>query len=116
MARLSTLLVTVLGLTCHTCLVYAREHQASKVFLNGRDVNNVYDYVIIGAGTAGLTVADRLTEDGKTTVLVIEYGPLSMSHLPSCVFLLTSYQAIPPPLRLWREVSREWETSNFCTT
>jgi hypothetical protein len=24
-----------------------------------------YDYVIIGGGTAGLTVADRLTEDGK---------------------------------------------------
>lgn len=34
-----------------------------------------YDYVIVGGGTAGLTVTDRLTEDGKTTVLVIEYGP-----------------------------------------
>ncbi|RYO86799.1 hypothetical protein DL766_000161 [Monosporascus sp. MC13-8B] len=35
-----------------------------------------YDYVIVGGGTAGLTVADRLTEDGKHTVLVIENGPL----------------------------------------
>jgi len=24
-----------------------------------------YDYVIVGGGTSGLTVADRLTEDGK---------------------------------------------------
>jgi choline dehydrogenase len=33
-----------------------------------------YDYVIVGGGTAGLTVADRLTEDESITVLVIESG------------------------------------------
>lgn len=33
-----------------------------------------YDYVIVGGGTAGLTVADRLTEDEDTTVLVLESG------------------------------------------
>ncbi|RMY57002.1 hypothetical protein D0865_03345 [Hortaea werneckii] len=35
-----------------------------------------YDYVIIGGGTSGLTVANRLTEDDSVTVLVIEYGHL----------------------------------------
>ncbi|XXH05809.1 hypothetical protein Hte_012247 [Hypoxylon texense] len=35
-------------------------------FLNGSSrVKPAYDYVIIGAGTAGLTIADRLTADGK---------------------------------------------------
>ncbi|KAI0172392.1 putative GMC oxidoreductase [Hypoxylon sp. FL1284] len=35
-----------------------------------------YDYVIVGAGTAGLTIADRLTADGNSTVLVIENGKI----------------------------------------
>ena len=42
-----------------------------------------YDYVIIGGGTSGLTVADRLTEDGKTTVLVVESGPFVNKATPS---------------------------------
>ena len=33
-----------------------------------------FDYVIVGAGSAGAVLADRLTEDGKSTVCVIEYG------------------------------------------
>ncbi|KAK4153497.1 hypothetical protein C8A00DRAFT_33725 [Chaetomidium leptoderma] len=85
MARLSTLLVAVAALTRHTCLAYPRALQASKVFLSGRDVDEQYDYIIVGGGTAGLTVADRLTEDGKNTVLVVEYGELSNSPLISTV-------------------------------
>src|SRR3984957_11639525 len=33
-----------------------------------------FDYVIVGAGSAGCVLADRLTEDGRHSVLVIEYG------------------------------------------
>lgn len=34
-----------------------------------------FDYVVVGGGTAGLTVASRLTEDPDTRVLVVEAGP-----------------------------------------
>jgi hypothetical protein len=67
------------------------------------DLKAGYDYVVIGGGTSGLTVADRLTEDPESTspsiscrfcacahcfplhkasVLVVEYGPLYHHHTP----------------------------------
>jgi choline dehydrogenase len=50
---------------------------------NSRDA---FDYVIIGAGAAGAILANRLTEDGVTTVCLLEAGPPDthpLLHIPA---------------------------------
>ncbi|TGO59033.1 hypothetical protein BOTNAR_0170g00090 [Botryotinia narcissicola] len=47
---------------------------SGKVLERSADLLPIYDYVIVGGGTSGLVVANRLSRNANTTVLVIEAG------------------------------------------
>ena len=58
-----------------------------------------FDYIIVGAGSAGCVLANKLGADGQMSILVLEAGPMDhdlMIHVPAGVY------------RAWRDPKINW--------
>ncbi|KAL0946176.1 hypothetical protein HGRIS_012438 [Hohenbuehelia grisea] len=88
----SIIIRAVLTLTL-ACLSLARVYEQ----ISGLSPSLQFDFVVVGGGTAGNVVANRLTENPKFSVLVIEAGVSNEDVLDSIVpsFLFGLYGATP---------------------
>jgi hypothetical protein len=60
-------LVLLLSAASHLVAAWPQPPVHANIHARADEIQDEYDYIIVGGGTAGLTVGDRLTENGKCT-------------------------------------------------
>ncbi|KAF2662540.1 GMC oxidoreductase [Lophiostoma macrostomum CBS 122681] len=96
------ILALAIGVSGHPLLGRNARTITSRALSN----ESTYDFVIAGGGIAGLTVADRLTENPNITVLVIEHGPFDQRQ--DGVMVPGAYFPVP---YLWLPLSSTPQTA-----
>ncbi|KAJ6562246.1 hypothetical protein B0H19DRAFT_1143935 [Mycena capillaripes] len=72
-----------------------------KIYENVADLPGLeYNFVIVGGGTAGLVLANRLTENPKFSVLVLEAGVSNEGVLDSTIPFLVN-DLLAPNIYEW---------------
>lgn len=71
------LLVPLALLSTVVCFPW-RPSERAVIVAHPSNLDESYDYVIIGGGTSGLTVADRLTEDPKSMFVRSCWAPTTL--------------------------------------
>jgi choline dehydrogenase-like flavoprotein len=69
-----------------------------------------YDYIIVGGGTTGLVLANRLSEDSSTTVAVIEAGD-SVLHNPNVTQIANFFASLGTEID-WQYASQPQQYTN----
>jgi len=75
--------------------------------------NQEFDFVIVGAGSAGCVLANRLSEDAKARVCLIEAGPKDTNpllHIPAALFTLIRHAKLN-----WRHATVPQKEMNGAT-
>ena len=100
-------LVSALALTGAALANPTIHNAAGKSFLKSRqvtdEVQDAYDFVVVGGGLAGLVMGGRLSEDEDSTVLVIEAGS-DGSEYADAICMLTPFRVLKPATN-WNLVS-----------